>query len=111
MAKIAGSGSVSQRHRSADPNPDPDPDQNVMGPQHCSKETDAVPDVRSPYTFWRHSKPKMLSFSLKKNFWLSLCCSLSYLAIYWKVKTTGTNTYIIYSLLSYLIDNMTLKGQ
>jgi hypothetical protein len=29
--KIAGSGSISQRHRSADP----DPHQNVMDPQHC----------------------------------------------------------------------------
>ena len=32
MTKIAGSGSVSQRHGSADP--DPDPPQNVMDPQH-----------------------------------------------------------------------------
>jgi hypothetical protein len=32
MAKIAGSGSISQRHGSADP--DPDPPQNVMDPQH-----------------------------------------------------------------------------
>ena len=30
--KIAGSGSISQRHGSADP--DPDPPQNVMDPQH-----------------------------------------------------------------------------
>jgi hypothetical protein len=33
MAKIAGSGSISQRHGSADT--DPDPHQNVMDPQHC----------------------------------------------------------------------------
>jgi hypothetical protein len=33
--KIAGSGSVSQRHESADP--DPDPYQTVMDPQHCIK--------------------------------------------------------------------------
>jgi hypothetical protein len=33
MTKIAGSGSISQRHGSADP--DPDPPQNVMDPQHC----------------------------------------------------------------------------
>jgi hypothetical protein len=32
MTKIAGSGSISQRHESADP--DPDPHQNVMGPEH-----------------------------------------------------------------------------
>jgi hypothetical protein len=32
MTKIAGSGSISQRHGSADP--DPDPPQNVMDPQH-----------------------------------------------------------------------------
>ncbi len=35
MTKIAGSGSISQRHGSADP--DPDPHQNVMDPQHWSK--------------------------------------------------------------------------
>jgi hypothetical protein len=42
MTKIAGSGSISQRHGSADPDPDPDPDlpQNVMDPQHCNKETE-----------------------------------------------------------------------
>ncbi len=34
MTKIAGSGSISQRHGSADPDPDPDPHQNVMDPQH-----------------------------------------------------------------------------
>ncbi len=34
MTKIAGSGSISQRHGSADP--DPDPPQNVMDPQHSS---------------------------------------------------------------------------
>jgi hypothetical protein len=31
MTKIAGSGSISQRHGSADP----DPPQNVMDPRHC----------------------------------------------------------------------------
>jgi hypothetical protein len=31
MMKIAGSGSISQRHGSADP----DPHQNVMDTQHC----------------------------------------------------------------------------
>jgi hypothetical protein len=34
MTKIAGSGSISQRHGSPDPDPDPDPQQNVMDPQH-----------------------------------------------------------------------------
>jgi hypothetical protein len=39
MTKIAGSGSISQRHGY----PDPDPYQNVMDPQHCMKgNTDAV---------------------------------------------------------------------
>ena len=33
ILKIAGNGSISQRHGSADP--DPDPHQNVMDPQHC----------------------------------------------------------------------------
>jgi len=32
LAKIARSGSMSQRHRSEDP--DPDPPQNIMDPQH-----------------------------------------------------------------------------
>jgi hypothetical protein len=36
MTKIAGSGSISQRHGSADP--DPDPPQNVMDPQHCLEQ-------------------------------------------------------------------------
>jgi hypothetical protein len=35
MTKIAGSGSISQRHRSADP----DPPQNVMDPQHWLLES------------------------------------------------------------------------
>jgi hypothetical protein len=38
MTKIAGSGSISQRHGSVDPDQDPDPPQNVMGPQHCQKQ-------------------------------------------------------------------------
>jgi hypothetical protein len=33
MTKIAGSGSICQRHGSADP----DPHQNVMDPEHCQK--------------------------------------------------------------------------
>jgi hypothetical protein len=33
VTKIAGSGSISQRHGSEDP--DPDPPQNVIDPQHC----------------------------------------------------------------------------
>jgi hypothetical protein len=33
MTKIAGSGSISQKHGSEDP--DPDPPQNVMNPEHC----------------------------------------------------------------------------
>ncbi len=35
MTKIAGSGSISQRHGSADPDTDPNPYQNVLDPQHC----------------------------------------------------------------------------
>ena len=34
MTKMAGSGSISQRHGSADL--DPDPPQNVLDPQHCT---------------------------------------------------------------------------
>jgi hypothetical protein len=40
MTKIAGSGSISQRHGSADPDPDPDPPQNVTDPQHWILEPD-----------------------------------------------------------------------
>ncbi len=36
MTKIAGSGSISQRHGSADPDPDPDPRQNFMDPENAS---------------------------------------------------------------------------
>jgi hypothetical protein len=36
MTKIAGFGSISQRHGSADL--DPDPRQNVMDPEHCLQE-------------------------------------------------------------------------
>jgi hypothetical protein len=36
MTKIAGSGSISQKHGSEDP--DPDPPQNAMDPEHCFKE-------------------------------------------------------------------------
>jgi hypothetical protein len=35
MTKIAGSGSISQRHGSADPDQDPIPYQNVIIPEHC----------------------------------------------------------------------------
>jgi hypothetical protein len=35
MTKIAGSGSISQKHGSEDP--DPDPPQNVMDPEHWSE--------------------------------------------------------------------------
>jgi hypothetical protein len=38
MAKIAGSGSISQRHGSADP----DPPQNVMDPQHRQGDAQAA---------------------------------------------------------------------
>jgi hypothetical protein len=47
MTKIAGSGSISQRHGSADP----DPPQNVMDPQHCFVDQ-AEPNLLfdAPYT-------------------------------------------------------------
>ncbi len=35
MTKIAGSGTISQKHGFEDP--DPDPPQNVMDPEHCGK--------------------------------------------------------------------------
>jgi hypothetical protein len=40
MTKIAGSGSISQRHGTADP----DPYQNVMDPQHCLWLMDPDPE-------------------------------------------------------------------
>ena len=40
MTKIAGSGSISQKHGSEDP--DPDPPQNVMDPEHCREETKSL---------------------------------------------------------------------
>jgi len=40
VTKIAGSGSISQRHGSADP--DPDPPQNVMDPQHRQGDAEAA---------------------------------------------------------------------
>jgi hypothetical protein len=43
MTKLAGSGSISQRHGSEDP--DPDPHQNVMDPEHCQIEAEmSIPD-------------------------------------------------------------------
>jgi hypothetical protein len=39
MTKIAGSGSISQRHESADLDPDPDPPQNVTDPQPWFRNT------------------------------------------------------------------------
>jgi hypothetical protein len=44
MTKIAGSGSISQRHGSTDP--DPDPHQIVMDPENCS-------ELRDPAKFRR----------------------------------------------------------
>jgi hypothetical protein len=44
MTKIAGSGSISQRHGSADP----DPSQNVMDPQHCLKIKERR-ELKNPY--------------------------------------------------------------
>jgi hypothetical protein len=41
MIKIAGSGSISQRHGS----PDPDPHQNVMDPEHCFKAVSESKEV------------------------------------------------------------------
>jgi hypothetical protein len=46
MTKIAGSGSISQRHGSADP--DPDPPQNFMDPEHCLELGLALPLVNLP---------------------------------------------------------------
>jgi hypothetical protein len=48
MTKIAGSGSISQRHGSADP--DPDPPQNVMDPQHWQSQAFRIRSIRT-YAF------------------------------------------------------------
>jgi hypothetical protein len=56
MTKIAGSGSISQRHGSADP--DPDPPENVTDPQHCMQARQLrlqLCHVVSPQKFWVRS--------------------------------------------------------
>ncbi len=53
MTKIAGSGSMSQRHGS--PDPDPDPLQNVMDPQHCFKYR---MKIRKLFLFCRRAFPR-----------------------------------------------------
>jgi hypothetical protein len=61
MTKIAGSGSISQRHGSADP----DPPQNVMDPQHCFPYTVTVlPYPDSPKVILHISGFYVLNFSL-----------------------------------------------
>jgi hypothetical protein len=52
MPKIAGSGSINQRHGSADPDPDPDPHQNVMDPQHWFKEWGTVFLLKVGFEGW-----------------------------------------------------------
>jgi hypothetical protein len=51
MTKIAGSGSISQRHGS--PFPDPDPYQNVTDPQHWFQQSLGPKKTRS---FWLFAK-------------------------------------------------------
>jgi hypothetical protein len=58
MTKLAGSGSISQRHESAVP--DPDPHQNVIDPQHCKK----------------HSCLFVLRYFAKNHSCLFVCCIL-----------------------------------
>jgi hypothetical protein len=55
MTKIAGSGSISQRHGFADP--DPDPPQNVMDPQHCCRHVQTSTDSCFPDTARCRSSP------------------------------------------------------
>ncbi len=58
MPKIAGSGSINQRHGSADPDPDPDPHQNVMDPQHWFKEWGTVFVLKVGFKGWaRRQEP------------------------------------------------------
>jgi hypothetical protein len=60
MTKMAGSGSISQRHGS----PNPDPHQNVMDPQHCLPPLFYGPRaerVLPPNLFWC-AEPSCLSF-------------------------------------------------
>ncbi len=52
MPKIAGSGSINQRHGSADPDPDPDPHQNIMDPQHWFKEWGTVFWLKVGFKGW-----------------------------------------------------------
>jgi hypothetical protein len=60
MTKIAGSGSITQRHGSADP----DPYQNVMDPQHC-----VLLNLRG-YRDWRKNNLTPINHTLMT---LSLC--------------------------------------
>ncbi len=48
MTKIAGSGSISQRHGSADP----DPHQNVMDPQHWLRHCPAHLELTAIEELW-----------------------------------------------------------
>jgi hypothetical protein len=56
MTKIAGSGSISQRHGSADP--DPDPHQNIMDPEHW---------LVTVYKFFLEDKKKNPGIALSVN--------------------------------------------
>jgi len=67
MTKIAGSGSISQRHGSEDP--DPDPPQNVMDLQHCFKVDEKAQKTEKcilyiclRMSFYIHFRSKRLHF-------------------------------------------------
>ncbi len=64
MTKIAGFGSISQRHGSADP--DPDPHQNVMDPQNCFQICQTMAVLK-----W--TCPKEQSNYNKRCWWVQFC--------------------------------------
>jgi hypothetical protein len=65
MKKIAGSGSISQRHGSADP--DPDPHQHVMDPEHCYQGLKSTVYQLDKQNFLRLQKTLKASFAVNFN--------------------------------------------
>jgi hypothetical protein len=79
MTKIAGSGSISQRHGSSDP--DPDPPQNVMDPQHYHKHY-RIFQIEYSYHKLSHTekekKKKLLCVSLMNLYLMGISTGIPY---------------------------------
>jgi hypothetical protein len=68
MTKIAGSGSISQRHGSADP----DAHQNVMDPEHCfirsgSEDSNLLLVIGMFFIFYQREDLSNLDLSVKSS--------------------------------------------